>query len=289
MTDAAAHAGPEPDADVGRQPDRRTEAARPAARYRHLAALGSSFAAGPNIEPVEHRLAGRSAANYPHVLADLLGARLTDLTVSGATTATILTDPQRVGTGRRIRPQIQNLPADADLVTVTIGGNDLGYLGAMMGVAVNRWSQQRWFTRPLARILGGDEPPTITAADVERVADGIVAVVAAANERAPQARIVLVDYLPVVGDRTPPGLFTPADLATFRAIAGQLSTAYGMAALRSDAGLITPGMLGAAGHVLGTPHPWVTDFRPSMRPLPFHPTADGMRAVADAVYRYVIG
>jgi len=289
VTDAAADAGPEPDADSGREPDRGTEAAGPAARYRHLAALGSSFAAGPNIEPVEHRRAGRSAANYPHLLAERLGTRLTDLTVSGATTATILTAPQRVGSGRPIQPQMQNLPADADLVTITIGGNDLGYIGAMMGVAVNRWAAQRWFTRPLARLLGGDEPPTITAADVERLADRIVAVVAAANERAPRARVVLVDYLPVVGDETPPGLFTRADLTTLRAIAGQLSTAYGMAALRSDAGLVSAGMLGAGGHVLGTPDPWITDFRPTMRPLPFHPTADGMRAVAAAVYRYVTG
>jgi hypothetical protein len=55
--------------------------------YRHLVALGSSFAAGPGIEPIADRGAMRSARNYPHVLAEHFGAQLTDLTVSGATIA----------------------------------------------------------------------------------------------------------------------------------------------------------------------------------------------------------
>ena len=55
-------------------------------QYRHVASLGSSFAAGPGIEPAADRAARRSARNYPHLLAARLGAELTDLTVSGATT-----------------------------------------------------------------------------------------------------------------------------------------------------------------------------------------------------------
>jgi hypothetical protein len=64
--------------------------------YRHVAALGSSFAAGPGIPPIVDRFALRSGRNYAHVLADRLGERLTDLTVSGATTTNILERPQRV-------------------------------------------------------------------------------------------------------------------------------------------------------------------------------------------------
>ena len=59
---------------------------------RHLAALGSSFAAGPGIEPVADRLAMRSARNYAHIVAARLGLRLTDLTVSGATTTSAIGD-----------------------------------------------------------------------------------------------------------------------------------------------------------------------------------------------------
>lgn len=77
--------------------------------FRHVASLGSSFAAGPGIRPVEHRGALRSARNYPHLLADRLGARLTHLTVSGATTATILQVPQRV-LGLMSRPRSAAFP-----------------------------------------------------------------------------------------------------------------------------------------------------------------------------------
>ena len=68
----------------------------PVPTVRHLAALGSSFAAGPGIEPFADKRAWRSSPNYAHLLADRLGCDLTDLTVSGATTATILERPQRM-------------------------------------------------------------------------------------------------------------------------------------------------------------------------------------------------
>lgn len=58
-------------------------------------ALGSSMAAGPGIMPRAQgspRLAGRSARNYPHQIAERQGYQLVDVTYSGATTAHILTD-----------------------------------------------------------------------------------------------------------------------------------------------------------------------------------------------------
>jgi hypothetical protein len=48
-------------------------------RYRKIIALGSSFAAGPGIEPIEDTNAMRSSRNYAHLLADRLGANLVDL------------------------------------------------------------------------------------------------------------------------------------------------------------------------------------------------------------------
>lgn len=97
--------------------------------YKHVVSLGSSFAAGPSIEPVADPNALRSKRNYAALLAQRLGARHTDLTVSGATTANVLHEPQvpyphRWWHGRAtpFPPQIEGVPADADLVTITIGG-----------------------------------------------------------------------------------------------------------------------------------------------------------------------
>jgi len=61
------------------------------------------------------------------VLAERLDADLTDVTISGATTATILDTPQITVTGVRFPPQLRLLSESADLVTITAGGNDLGY------------------------------------------------------------------------------------------------------------------------------------------------------------------
>ena len=118
---------------------------------RHLAALGSSFAAGPGIEPVADRLAMRSVRNYAHIVATRLGLRLTDLTVSGATTVTILSEPQRV-LWRRFPPQVSWLPVDADVVTVTAGGNDLGYLATMIRLGHAGLLNRRAVTRPLGAL-----------------------------------------------------------------------------------------------------------------------------------------
>ena len=94
-------------------------------QYKHVVSLGSSFAAGPSIPPIADVYAKRSHQNYACLLAKALGAQHTDLTVSGATTDNILSIPQVTGLNPLNRftfpPQIEGLPEDADLVTITAG------------------------------------------------------------------------------------------------------------------------------------------------------------------------
>ena len=96
---------------------------------KHVVSLGSSFAAGPSIEPEVDANALRSGRNYAALLAKRMGARHTDISVSGATTANVLSVPQRPfqlpwwnRTAPYIPPQIDGVPADADLALITIGG-----------------------------------------------------------------------------------------------------------------------------------------------------------------------
>ncbi|GAB7333576.1 hypothetical protein MBLNU13_g05148t1 [Cladosporium sp. NU13] len=91
----------------------------------HIAALGSSFAAGPSIPPQINAAARRSGANYPSLLASALSAKLTDLSSSGATLLNILSEPQQTLLAT-LPPQIDGLPEDVDVVTITAGGNDMG-------------------------------------------------------------------------------------------------------------------------------------------------------------------
>jgi lysophospholipase L1-like esterase len=258
--------------------------------YTQIVALGSSFAAGPGIDPIVDRFAMRSGRNYAHLLAERLGAELTDLTVSGATTATILDHPQRSPLGKKFAPQIRGMPTHADLVTITAAGNDLHYAGSMLRAAFTGWIA----TLPLAKRLGAalafGAIPDVGDTEIDAAASGLTRVVQAVRDRAPLARIVLVDYLTVMGDQTRTSPTVPIDQPTidaFRTIGDQLAEAFAIAAHRSGADLVKASTA-SAEHALGSADPWVTGFSASLFAVtPFHPNAAGMRAVADEVQRRV--
>lgn len=258
--------------------------------YRHMVALGSSFAAGPGIDPMEDRGAGRSTRNYPHIVAEQLGAQLVDATVSGATTATILESAQRIGR-RRFAPQIEAVAADTDLVTVTAGGNDLDYLGGVMATAVLQQLWRRRLTRPVARRLRARRPlVAVSPQQQEAATTGVTTIVAAVRDRAPGARVVLVDYLPIFTDEFVPGAsgpFRAGEVDHFRGVASALSAVLRSAAARSGADLV-PASAFSQSHGLGSADPWVNDLQPLRRMgSSFHPNAAGMAAVADVVLECV--
>ena len=247
-----------------------------------IAALGSSFAAGPTLKPVADRAAMRSSLNYPHRLATALGADLVDLTVSGATVGTILDTAQVIAPGVQFPPQIDGVPPTADVVTLTAGGNDLRFIGSMLTTAWRRYD-------PNARMgaLLGPQYPGIPAPDPETIEalTGLLArVVTAARRRSPRARVVLVDYLTVLGPGSRSSLvdFAPAELAAFRALQDALERAFRDAATRSGAQLVAVSER-SRDHAVGSADPWVEDFVPDPRRTvgSFHPTAAGMAAVAE--------
>ncbi len=89
-------------------------------------ALGDSAASGPLI-PDQVGFAGclQSDENYPHVLAGLIGAAsFTDVSCSGAKSENITTVEQITDSGS-VPIQLDALSSDTDLVTITIGGNDV--------------------------------------------------------------------------------------------------------------------------------------------------------------------
>ncbi|MDP9116832.1 MAG: SGNH/GDSL hydrolase family protein [Actinomycetota bacterium] len=93
-------------------------------------AMGDSYAAGPLILPLSDPLTCiRSAVNYAGLLAGRLDVRvLRDVTCSSATTANFA-GPQAGAVLGTAAPQYSALSADTTLVTVGIGGNDVGLVG----------------------------------------------------------------------------------------------------------------------------------------------------------------
>ena len=271
------------DTTARRQPPPRSIGGVIVVDRQHIVALGSSFAAGPGIAPVVDRGAMRSGRNYPHLVAQALDARLTDATVSGATTETILRSPQRT-TGGRYAPQIEAVDDSADIVTITAGGNDLGYLGGVLLAAVTAPLERRKLTRPISHVLRSrSHVPDQDA--VESATSGLVAICDEVRKRS-RARVILVAYLPIF-DAQPTAevaaRFTADEIATFRRIATQLDDVYLEASRRSGAELVDSSSYGE-GHGVGSGDPWVNDLQP-VRQLgsSFHPNAEGMRVVADRV------
>ncbi|MFD4366636.1 SGNH/GDSL hydrolase family protein [Rhodococcus sp. NPDC058521] len=244
----------------------------PGAKY---VALGSSYASGPGIAPVTDAGCGRSGENYASRVARFLGYALVDRTCSGARTDHILHTSQSVRGGAQVPPQIEAVTADTKLVTVTVGGNDVRYM-----------------TRILADSKNGAPVPEPTMLDYAKVEGSLVAIVGAIRLRAPGARVVLVDYLPLVsriaGGCAAAPLNAPQTESAIRvhqAVADATARAAGFA----GADLVQASRIGA-GHAVCTADPWVSGFQP--RPgddgaVRYHVTARGMRAVAQQIVRQI--
>ncbi len=246
-------------------------------------ALGSSMAAGPGIRPRAAGApwaAGRSARNYPHLVAERLRLDLVDVTFSGATTAHVLADRQRGAP-----PQIAALDGSETLVTVTIGGNDVGYIPLLMAASLPRAARRI----PLlgARIAELLDPEARDRALAD-VFDALCAVGTAIRERAPHARVFFVDYLtvlPPAGAPAPPLSAADADLGRHVAATLERLTADAAAATGCE-------VVGAAAasrqHHAWSAEPWtVKPTRTGVplpgRPAPLHPNGAGMRAVAELI------
>jgi lysophospholipase L1-like esterase len=206
--------------------------------------------------------------------------------VSGATTATILDEPQTTMTGKVYAPQLEGVPRNADVVTVTAGGNDLDYTGSMLFAAFRRLDP----AHPLNGHLAPRFPDGLRAPSAEMVTaaeSGLVRIVEGVRSRTEDARIVLVDYLTVLGGGASGAtLFDDAERDLFLRMRTSLEGAYERAAERSGVELLRVSAL-SRDHGLDSPEPWVCGLltRPSLSAGSFHPNALGMERVADELVR----
>jgi lysophospholipase L1-like esterase len=255
-------------------------------RPRLVAALGSSFAAGPGIEPIADQVAMRSARNYAHLFADRIGADLVDLTVSGASTANVADTPQQTMTGQILPPQIDGVPPHADIVTITAGGNDLQFAGAMLYTAWIEFDPQSVLVQNLAAMFPGGIPSP-TDDDIRRATDGLIRVIEKVRGKAPAARIVLVDYLTVLDPASGPSTpFTEEELASLLLIQEAIGRVFQDAARSTGADLILASAL-SVDHALGSADPWIQPFHQELAQTggSFHPNEAGMAAIAEELER----
>ncbi|GAA0932191.1 SGNH/GDSL hydrolase family protein [Pseudonocardia zijingensis] len=259
----------------------------PVQRY---VALGDSYAAGPLVPIPTGEPAGclRSDHNYPSVVAQELGVGdFRDVSCSGATTEDI-TGPQSVPLGEN-PPQVDALTPDTQLVTITIGGNDIGFADIVQECA----------TRSPLKPTGSACKDHYTAGGTDQLTqriDGAAPEVAAAldaiDRRSPDARVLLVGYPAILPDEGPGCFpvvpFSPGDVAYLRGVEKDLNAM--LEAQAAEAGIeyvdtYTPSIGHDACQLPG--RKWVEGLVPTAPAAPVHPNELGMReigqVVADAV------
>ncbi len=158
-------------------------------------ALGDSYAAGPLITPQDPSRPGclRSLANYPHVAAGQDQTVLTDVSCSGAQTED-MTHAQTTYEGGTNPPQLDALKPDTDIVTLTIGGNDIGFTSIIENCAAyspNGPTRSGAQTCKDFYTAGGTDQ---LAARIAATRSDVDAVLQEIHARSPQARIYVAGY-----------------------------------------------------------------------------------------------
>jgi lysophospholipase L1-like esterase len=249
-------------------------------------ALGDSFTAAP--------LAGRlgqpagclrSVKDYPSLVAAALGRPVSLVNVScyGASTGD-LNHAQH--TAAQSNPaQLSALSAADRLVTVQIGGDDIGFgkiastCGALSLTSPAGDPCQRHYTQ------GGTDQ---LARAVTQAAPGVAAALAAIRARAPHARVLVVGYpdiLPVRGNGCWPEVtIARGDLPYLRGVETRLNAMLAAAARQARDTFVdtyTPSIGHDACTHGGTK--WVEGLIPTSAAVPMHPNALGEQAMARAI------
>jgi hypothetical protein len=250
-------------------------------------ALGDSFAAG-NLIPASPSgtPAGclRSSHDYGADAAAALGVtRYIDATCTSATTKS-MTQPEPVLLGTN-PPQFSSLATNDSVVTLTIGGDDVGFLRVLETCAV--LSLTDLFGNPCQRhyTAGGTDR---LAAAVNATAPKVAAVLRGIHARAPSARVLLVGYpdiLPATGDGCWPEVpFAFGDVPYLRGVEISVNQMLARTAAANGATFVdtyTP----TIGHdACQSPQvKYIEGLIPASLAYPFHPNLRGERVMAHQV------
>jgi hypothetical protein len=250
--------------------------AAPASAAREYVSLGDSYTAGPLI-PLQIQPFGclKSNNNYPHLTARNLGLVLRDPSCSGAETED-MEHPQNVDPDGPNPPQFDSLTTQTHIVTLQIGGNDIGFssIGRDCASATSNQGtpcQDRYVHDGRDEI---SERIQATAPLVDAVLDGIRA-------RSPHARVFVVNYAAILPDEGPgcwPQMpVTDGDVPYVRAKQKELNAMLASEAAANRARLVD-WYTASIGHDACKPPVirWVEPVVPVNAAAPLHPNLGGM-------------
>lgn len=247
-------------------------------------ALGDSYTSGPLIPNQSGGLCLRSDHNYAALTAAAIGAHLTDASCSGATTVD-MTQPQ-TDLGITInRPQLDSVTAGTSMVTLGIGGNDIGFINIIETCAEESLTNPFGSPCTAHYTSGGTDQ---LAAAINAAAPKVAAVLAGIRQRASHAAVYVVGYpdiLPEYSDGCWPLVpLAYGDVAYLRQTEKELNGMLAAEAAAYGATYVdtyTPTIGHDVCRLPGTK--WIEGLVPTSAAAPFHPNALGEAAMARAL------
>jgi hypothetical protein len=250
-----------------------------AAQAANYVALGDSYAAGPLI-PNQISPLGclKSDHNYAHLAAPSLGIALRDPSCSGATTAD-MTEPQSIEFGTN-PPQFNSLDGETTIVSLTIGGNDIGFAEvAESCITLNPFSHPC-----LDKYDSGGHDQL--AERIEATAPKVAAVLEGIHARSPSARVFVVNY-PAIFPETGFGCWPQMpigfqDVPYLRSTEQRLDSMLATEAAAHGATLVN-WYNASIGHdaCKSSSVRWVEPLVPGELAAPIHPNKAGMQGAAN--------
>lgn len=258
------------------------------------AALGDSFSSGEGAYALPEDLAPgnrchRTSRSYAHTVARTFefagGTRFS--ACAGARTEHFFA--AKAGEP----PQLEQVDAGTSLVTLSIGGNDLGFTSVLAGCILRLpWSGA---CERQDAALEARKPALRTA---------LTEIVRGLEERAPRARIVLLGYPRLFGERRGEAFdnLSVADQHWLNAQGKELNDLIRDVAQAADRELVQRGAPGSVefidvygaftGHEVGSDVPYVNGLDVDLKAFKvefqsFHPNAAGYAALAELVTRQV--
>jgi lysophospholipase L1-like esterase len=255
-------------------------AAHAAPRY---TSLGDSYTAGPLIPlPLPPLGCLKSSSNYPHLAQQSLRyPEFRDVSCSGAETQD-MTEPQDVTPGPN-PPQFDGLSADTALVTITIGGNDIGFTSiaedCVSPSPVGSPCRDKY-------VQGGQDE---VSRRIVETAPKVAAVIQGIHERSPAARVLVLNYsaiMPHTGDRGcwPQMPVARGDVPWIREKQEELNAMLADQSAANGAELVDVYEASRGHDACRLPGVrWVEPYVPASPAAPLHPNLLGMRAAAQLV------
>ena len=260
-----------------------TTAAAAATGGRYVA-LGDSYTSGPLIPIQSGGLCLRSSENYPSLTAAARGYSLVDASCAGATTVNMAQDQTDLGIEINA-PQLDSLTSGTSLVTVQIGGNDIGFIDIIETCAEESLTNP--FGDPCTEHYTTGGTDQLLAA-VKATGPKVEAVLQEIHQRSPHAAVYVVGYpdiLPEDSDGCWPIVpIAYGDVAYLRQTETELNAMLAGEADANGATYVdtyTPTIGHDVCQAIGTK--WFEGLVPTSLAAPFHPNALGEAAMAKAL------